>query len=77
MTQTDIEDAKLHLPELIEAATRGEEVLITADSLQGHPVVQLVPVGQAKRAPEFGSARGLIRMADDFDAPLTDFSEYQ
>jgi Protein of unknown function (DUF2281) len=25
----------------------------------------------------FGSAKGLIRMADDFDAPLGDFKEYE
>ncbi len=28
------------------------------------------------RHPQFGSARGLITMADDFDAPLADFVEY-
>ncbi len=26
--------------------------------------------------PQFGSARGLIEIADDFDAPLADFQEY-
>jgi len=26
--------------------------------------------------PQFGSARGLIKMADNFDAPLADFQEY-
>lgn len=26
--------------------------------------------------PQFGSAKGLIKMADDFDAPLADFQEY-
>jgi hypothetical protein len=26
--------------------------------------------------PRFGSARGLVRMSDDFDAPLEDFEEY-
>jgi hypothetical protein len=25
----------------------------------------------------FGSARGLIKISDDFDAPLADFSDYQ
>ena len=27
--------------------------------------------------PQFGSARGLIKLADDFDAPLADFQEYR
>jgi antitoxin ParD1/3/4 len=26
--------------------------------------------------PRFGSAKGLVRMSDDFDAPLEDFEEY-
>jgi antitoxin (DNA-binding transcriptional repressor) of toxin-antitoxin stability system len=51
--------------------------LIAAGSLTGHPVVQLVAVERAARKPEFGSARGLITLADDFDAPLPDFAEYQ
>lgn len=28
-------------------------------------------------SPKFGSAKGLVQMADDFDAPLSDFDEYQ
>ncbi|MFN4787068.1 MAG: DUF2281 domain-containing protein, partial [Pseudanabaena sp.] len=26
--------------------------------------------------PKFGSAKGLIKMSDDFDEPLEDFAEY-
>jgi antitoxin ParD1/3/4 len=26
--------------------------------------------------PRFGSAKGLVRMSDDFDAPVADFEEY-
>lgn len=29
-----------------------------------------------KPRPQFGSARGLIRMAEDFDEPLADFEDY-
>jgi antitoxin (DNA-binding transcriptional repressor) of toxin-antitoxin stability system len=77
MIQKDVDDAKLHLPELIDAAVRGEEVLITAHRAQGQVVVRLVTMERAQRTPEFGSARGLITMAEDFDAPLADFAEYQ
>lgn len=31
---------------------------------------------KGKRKSNFGSARGLIIMGDDFDAPLDDFKEY-
>jgi antitoxin (DNA-binding transcriptional repressor) of toxin-antitoxin stability system len=58
---------------LIAAAMRGENVFIVQDDRR---VVQLVPVEEPKRHPQFGSAKGLIVMADDFDAPLADFAEY-
>jgi hypothetical protein len=35
-----------------------------------------VPVKHARRPRRFGSAKGLIHTADDFDAPLDDFGEY-
>lgn len=73
MQQVDIEEAKTSLPALIDAAVKGEEVVIAKD---GEHVVRLVPVSRAKRAPLFGSAEGLITMADDFDEPLEDFEEY-
>ncbi len=73
MQQIKMEEAKVRLPDLIEAAIKGEEVFI----LRGdQPVVQLVPVESLGRHPQFGSAAGLITMADDFDTPLEDFSEY-
>ena len=34
-----------------------------------------IPSTQPPRQP--GSARGQIRIADDFDAPLADFEDYQ
>jgi len=57
----------------MDAAIRGEEVLIVNNDRQA---VQLVPVVLSQRRPQFGSAQGLIVMADDFDAPLADFDEY-
>ena len=37
---------------------------------------QATNVGSKKRR-KAGSAEGLIKMSDDFDAPLEDFKEYQ
>jgi prevent-host-death family protein len=71
--QVDFNEAKVHLLDLIEAAGKGEEIVITKDN---HPVAKLVPVSQAELRPQFGSAAGLITMSDDFDEPLEDFSEY-
>jgi hypothetical protein len=40
-------------------------------------VVELVPVPQTNRPrPVFGSARGRVQMAPDFDAQLDDFADY-
>ena len=73
MHQVNIEDAKTHLPDLIDAAVNGEEVVIAKDDQH---IVKLVPVSRAKPRPQFGSAKGLITMLDDFDEPLADFEEY-
>lgn len=81
MQQVSADEAKERLAELIEAAVQGETVLITRDDEQA---VRLVPVAQAtnpatshtKGKRHFGSAKGLIKMSEDFDAPLADFEEY-
>lgn len=72
MYQVSLAEATKRLRDLINAAISGEAVFIKND----HQVVQLVPVEPSQRRPQFGSAKGLITMADDFDAPLMDFEEY-
>lgn len=77
MIHVRLDDAKTQLPDLIDAAVRGETVLIETEAGdQGAQTIQLVVVAPHKRKPKFGSARGLIETADDFDAPLEDFREY-
>ena len=71
--QVDIAEAQHRFLDLIQAAEQGEEVIITRDQ---QPLIQLVPLHHPLNRPEFGSARGLITIADDFDAPLDDFVEY-
>ena len=73
MFQVGLDEAKVKLVDLIEAAIKGEEVFIVKER---GAVVQLVPVAKRKRQPQFGSAKGLIEIADDFDAPLEDFEPY-
>lgn len=78
MPQVTQEEATAKLPELIdEAARSGEEVVILRGNIA---VARIVPVTENAQRPvgkrQFGSARGLIRMAEDFDAPLDDFKEY-
>jgi antitoxin (DNA-binding transcriptional repressor) of toxin-antitoxin stability system len=73
MYEVRLDEAKRRLLALIHAAIEGEKVLILTDDQQ---MVQIVPVAPPKRHPQFGSAKGLIAMAEDFDAPLQDFAEY-
>jgi antitoxin (DNA-binding transcriptional repressor) of toxin-antitoxin stability system len=73
MQEVNIEEAKTHLPDLIDAAVDGEEIMIAKDDLH---VVRLVPVSRAKPRPHFGSAKGLLTISDNFDEPLKDFAEY-
>ncbi len=72
MQQVTLDEAKERLSELVEAALGGEAVSIVTE---GQQAVRLVPTGP--RPPrKAGSAKGLIWMSDDFDAPLEDFKEY-
>lgn len=73
MHQIDLNEAKLHLADFIEIALGGEEIIITQDE---KPVLQLMRVAAPKACRKAGSAKGLITMASDFDAPLEDFQAY-
>jgi prevent-host-death family protein len=58
-------EAKTTLSRLVDAAQSGEEVVITR---RGEPVVKLQPLAPAKpRVSLYGSLKGQIKMADDFD----------
>jgi antitoxin (DNA-binding transcriptional repressor) of toxin-antitoxin stability system len=61
-----LEEAKTQLIDLISAAMRGEDVVIVKDE---RTMVKLVPMTPKPRR-QAGSAKGMIHMADDFDAPL-------
>ena len=67
----NVAEAKAHFSTLVRKALQGEEVVIARDNT---PLVKLVPVGVRSRTP--GSAKGRIRIAADFDAPLADFDDY-
>lgn len=73
MTTVSIEQLQKNITELIAEVSQGEHVLITKDN---KPFAEVVPVAPSKAHPVFGSHRGQIHMAEDFDAPLEDFKEY-
>ena len=67
--QVNVHDAKTHFSKLIDRVLGGEEITIARS---GKPVARIVPIEEkaARRMP--GSAKGKIRIADDFDDPLPD-----
>lgn len=62
-------EANGHLAELIEAAQRGDEVVIED---QGKIQVKLVVVTPGRKPRVFGQHEGMIWMSPDFNDPLPD-----
>lgn len=73
MYSIDIQEAETQLAKLVEEAAQGEDVIITR---KDGTAFRIVPVRDTVAAPKFGSAKGLIKISDDFDEPLADFDEY-
>ena len=74
MRQVNIHEAKTHLSRLIQAALDGEEVVIAKDN---RPLVRLQVLPEARGARRLGTGRGLlVRMDEEFDAPIEDFAGY-
>ena len=64
----NIHAAKTHLSRLLQRVAAGEEITIARS---GVPVARLVAVEPKKeKVRPMGFARGQVRIADDFDAPL-------
>jgi len=72
MPQVNIEQAKIDLSTLIKAALDGEEIIIRQNE---QSAVKLVPTSIDKPRPQFGSAKGKIEIADNFDELIEDFAE--
>lgn len=73
MTWISLGDAQNRLPEIVEAVASGKEYVIMLD---GVPLARMTPTSSLRPRRVFGSAQGLIQLADDFDAPLEDFAPY-
>jgi len=73
MQNIDINQAKKRLPELVEKTMSGDEIIITKG---GQPIAKLVGIPKREKQRQFGTAKGLIKISDDFDKPLEDFQGY-
>lgn len=72
MVQVTLEQASVDWTRLLEEVAQGEEfVIVRGDA----PFARLSPITPARQP---GSAVGIITfVAEDFDAPLDEFTEYQ
>jgi len=73
MLQVNVHEAKTTLSKLIQKVVDGEEVIIAKGN---QPVVKIVLVDNLKPKRQLGTAKGKIKISDDFDEPLEDFKEY-
>jgi prevent-host-death family protein len=74
MHSVSIQQAKNEFDKLVSSVLEGEEIVLTDHK---KPVVKMTPIGSVPpSSPKFGSAKGKIRMADDFNATPPDFEDY-
>jgi len=73
MHQIELKEENIELMNLVKAAMRGEEIIIKKNE---ELIVKLIPEKTKKPSRKAGSAKGMIRVAEDFDEPLEDFREY-
>jgi prevent-host-death family protein len=70
MRPINIYDAKTRFSELVEKAAAGDDVIV---SRNGKPVARITRLeGRQRRRIKFGTLKGKIKLAAEFDAPLPD-----
>lgn len=74
MYQVNIHEAKTQLSKLIDQATAGQSVIIAR---HGKPVAVLTAYSPDHEMPKRvgGQWKGLVRIAEDFDAPDLDLED--
>ena len=66
-SRIDSHEAKTRLSKLLQRVRLGEEIVITQ---AGKPVARLAPLTDSVSVRKPGSAKGLVSLSPDFDAPL-------
>jgi antitoxin (DNA-binding transcriptional repressor) of toxin-antitoxin stability system len=74
MHHVSLEEARDQLATLVHEAAGGDEVILTDGD---QPVARIVAFSVPRAKRTAGSARGLVRIGHDFDAPLDDFADYR
>ena len=66
-SRADFHEARTHLSKLLQRVQLGEEIIITK---AGRPVARLAPLTDRPSVRKPGSAKGLVSLSANFDAPL-------
>jgi prevent-host-death family protein len=69
MKQVNIHEAKTNLSRLVDEVSEGNVIVLAK---AGKPVAKLVPIDGARAPRRPGFLKGRVKIAKDFDAPLTD-----
>ena len=73
MIKLTLNEAQSQLPDLLKAASKGEQVIIQNNEGQDF---QLISLPTTVKHPQYGSAKGIVKMLDNFDDPIEEFEEY-
>ena len=65
----NVHEAKTHLSRLLDDVGAGTEVIIAK---AGKPVARLISISGSVKQKRLGLLRGKIKIAGDFNAPLSD-----
>jgi antitoxin (DNA-binding transcriptional repressor) of toxin-antitoxin stability system len=71
LVQVTIHQAQTRLSQLIRKALAGEEIVIAKGKT---PLVKLVAIHIGRTARKIGVDKGLVEIAEDFNAPPDDFN---
>ena len=75
MNTVTLNDAQSTLADLVHRMSPGDELRITEDDLTVARLIVELPKSQRLR--RLGTMKGtVLKMSDDFDAPLDDFRDY-
>ena len=74
MTIVNLAQAKAQLSKLVDAAVRGQSIVIARRNV---PLVRLERVPATRGKGGYGALRGKIELSADFDAPLSAFARYR
>ncbi|MCA2629202.1 MULTISPECIES: type II toxin-antitoxin system prevent-host-death family antitoxin [Microcystis] len=73
MIKLTLNEAQSQLSDLLKAASKGEQVIIQNNEGQDF---QLISLPTTVKHPQYGSAKGIVKMLDNFDDPIEEFEEY-